>query len=72
MSDENDPYVAARRELARREPAGPTSRTGQQRRVIELMRRRASGSSLAVIYDRLQELERENEQLRRGAHHGPA
>jgi hypothetical protein len=43
----------------------------EQGRVIELMRRRARGSSLASLYSRMQELERENEQLRRGPTEAP-
>ena len=72
-SSGDDPYVQARRELARRIPSrGPAPRAREQRRVIELMRRRARGSSLASLYSRLQELERENEQLRHGSHGGAA
>lgn len=70
---ENDPYVQARRELARRVSSpGPASLVKEQRRVIELMRRRARGSSLTALSSRMQELERENERLRRGPHGGAA
>jgi hypothetical protein len=77
MADpENDPYVQARRELARRVTSpNPTALVNEQRRVIELMRRRARrSSSLASLYSRMQELERENERLRHGPHgpHGGA
>jgi hypothetical protein len=69
---ENDSYVQARRELARRVASpGSTSLMKEQGRVIELMRRRARGSSLASLYSRMQELERENEQLRRGPTEAP-
>jgi hypothetical protein len=65
-SAEQDPYLQARRELARREgsPRAPSSRNDQAR-VIDLMRRRARDPSLAAVYGRLQELGRENERLRR-------
>jgi hypothetical protein len=62
-----DPYLQARRELARRVGLPHTaSLMGDQARVIDLMRRRARRSSLAAVYSRMQELERENERLRRG------
>ena len=66
-SAEQDPYLQARRELARRvgSPRAP-SLMNDQARVIDLMRRRARKSSVAAVYSRLQELERENERLRRG------
>jgi hypothetical protein len=66
---ENDPYAEARRELERRALSPrPASLIKGQRRVIELMRRRAGGSSPpATLYSRLQALERENDRLRRGA-----
>jgi hypothetical protein len=67
---ESDPYVKARRELGRRVPSAGLLR--EQRRVIELMRRRARTSSLAELYSRMQELERENERLRGGPHGGAA
>jgi hypothetical protein len=72
-SPENDPHVEARREPARggRSPS-PSSSTKEQRRVIELMRRRGRGSSPTALYTRLQELEQELERLRRGARRGPA
>ena len=74
MSDpENEPDVRARRVLARRVPSRDSaSAVKEQRRVIELMRRRARGSSLIAPYSRMQELERENEQLRQGPHRGAA
>lgn len=63
---ENDPHVRARGDLARRVP-GLAPSAKEQRRVIELMRQRARGSSLGTLYNRMQELERENERLRRKA-----
>jgi hypothetical protein len=57
---DNEPYVQARRELARRVSSpDPASLVKEQRRVIEVMRRRARRSSLAALSSRMQELERE-------------
>ena len=74
MADsENDPYVQARRELAGRAASpSPIALVKEQGRVVELMRRRARGSSLAALYSRVEELERENERLRREPHGGAA
>ena len=65
-SAERDSYLQARRELARRVGLPhPPSLMNDQARVIDLMRRSARDSSIAAVYSRLQELERENERLRR-------
>jgi hypothetical protein len=43
-----------------------SSRQHEQRRVLELMRRRGRASSVEVLKTHMQELEREIERLRRG------
>jgi hypothetical protein len=60
-----EPQPNAQRKARSARSSDPDSRRKEQLRVLELMRRRARGSSVAALRSQMQELEREIERLRR-------